>query len=68
MRTTKIGPDLRLRYFDVIQLTLSQKMTTAQVFEASFTVINSHIQDYSHPDDHVQFTYEMTPGFQPFTC
>ena len=43
-------------------------MTTAQVFEASFTVINSHIQDYSHPDDRVQLTYEMTPGFQPFTC
>ena len=54
--------------FDVIQLALSQKMTTAQVFEASFSVINSHIQDYSHPDGHVQLTYEMTPGFQPFTC
>ena len=28
---------------------------------------NSTIQDYVHPDDHVPPTYEMTPGFKPFT-
>ena len=41
-------------------------MTTAQVVETSVTVNNCPIQDF-HPDDHVQSTYEMTPGFKPFT-
>ena len=42
-------------------------MTTAQVVEASVTV-NITIQDYVHPDDHTQPTFEMTPaGFKPFT-
>ena len=42
--------------------------TTTQVVETSVTVnINSPIQDYVHPDDHTQPTYEMTPvGFKPF--
>ena len=36
----------------VIQLTLTLKMTTAQVVETSITVNNnSPIQDYVHPDD-----------------
>ena len=53
---------------DVIQLTLTLKMTTAQVVETSVTVNNnSPIQDYVHPDDHTQATYEMTAGFKPFT-
>ena len=52
---------------DVIQLTLTLKMTTAQVAVTSVTVNNSPIQDYVHPDDHTQPTYEVTPGFQPFT-
>ena len=53
---------------DVIQLTLTQKMTTAQVVETSVTVNNnSPIQDYVHPDDQTQPAYEMTPGFKPFT-
>ena len=43
-------------------------MTTAQVVETSFTVNNNGpIQDYVHPDDQTQPTYEMTPGFKPFT-
>ena len=43
-------------------------MTTAQVVEMSVTLNNnSPIQDYVHPDDHTQPTYEMTPGFKPFT-
>ena len=47
----------------MIQLTLTLKMTTAQVVETSVTVNNnSPIQDYVHPDDHTQRTYEMTPG------
>ena len=51
-----------------LQITLTLKMTTAQVVEASDTVNNdSPIQDYVHPDDHTQPTYEMTPGFKPFT-
>ena len=57
-------------FSDVIQLTLTLKMTTAcaQVVETSVTVNNnSPIQDYVHPDDQTQPTFEMTPGFKPFT-
>ena len=40
---------------DVMQLTLTLKMTTAQVVETSVTVNNnSPIQDYVHPDDQTQ--------------
>ena len=63
---------LRQRYFGnwimLLQLTLTLKMTTAQVVETSVTVNNnSPIQDYVHPDDQTQPTFEMTPGFKPFT-
>ena len=52
----------------MIQLTLTLKMTTAQVVETSVTVNNnSPIQDYVHRDDQTQPTFEMTPGFKPFT-
>ena len=51
----------------MIQLTLTLKVTTAQVVETSVTVNNnSPIQDYVHPDDQTQ-PFEMTPGFKPFT-
>ena len=41
------------------------KMTTAQIVETSVTVNNnSPIQDYVHPDDETQPTFEMTPGFK----
>ena len=49
------------------QLTLTLKMTTAQAVETSVTVNNSPIQDYVHPEDQTQPTFEMTPGFKPFT-
>ena len=43
-------------------------MTTAQIVKMSVTVNNnSPIQDYIHPNDHTQPTYEMTPGIKPFT-
>ena len=52
----------------MIQLTLTLKMTIAQVVETSVTVNNnSPIQDYVHPDDQTRPTFEMTPGFKPFT-
>ena len=52
----------------MIQLTLTLKMTTAQVVETSVTVNNnSPIQDNVHPDDQTQPTFEMTPWFKPFT-
>ena len=52
----------------MIQLTLTLKMTTAQVVETSVTVNNnSPIQAYSGPDDQTQPTFEMIPGFKPFT-
>ena len=38
------------------------------IVETSVTVNNnSPIQDYVHPDDQTQPTFEMTPGFKPFT-
>ena len=43
---------------DVIQLTLTLTITTAQVIETSVTINNNVIQDYVHPDDHTQHTYE----------
>ena len=50
-----------------MQLTLTLKMTTAQVVETSVTVNNnSPIHDYVHPDDQTR-PFEMTPGFKPFT-
>ena len=53
---------------DVIQLPLTLKMTTAQVVKTSVTVNNnSPIQDYVHPNDQTQRSFEMTPGFKPFT-
>ena len=43
-------------------------MTNAQVVETWVTVNNnSPIQDYVRPDDQTQPTFEMTPGFKPFT-
>ena len=43
-------------------------MTTAGVAETSVTVKNnSPIQEYVHPDDQTQPTFEMTPEFKPFT-
>ena len=53
---------------DVEQLTLTLKMTTAQVVETPDTVNNnSPIQDYVHPDDQTQPTFyidtDEIPGF-----
>ena len=46
----------------------SENDYTAQVVETSVTVNNnSPIQDYVHPDDQTQPTFEMNPGFKPFT-
>ena len=44
----------------MIPLTLTLKMTTAQVIETSVTVNNnSPIQDYDYPDDQTQPTFEI---------
>ena len=52
----------------MIQLTFTLKLTTAQFVETSVTVNNkSPIQDYVHPADHTQPTFEMTPEFKAFT-
>ena len=42
----------------MIQLTLTLKMGTAKLVETSVTANNIPIQDYVHPDDHTQPTYE----------
>ena len=51
---------------DVKQLTLTLKMTTgAQVVEKTVTVNNNGpIQDYVHPDDQTQPTFEYFPAIQ----
>ena len=38
-------------------------------FFSCFNLVNmySPIQDYVHPDDHAQITYEITPRFKLFT-
>ena len=41
-------------------------MTTPQSVETLVTVNNSPTQDYVHPYDHTQPTYNMTPRFKPF--
>ena len=52
---------------DVIQLTLTLKMT-AQVDETLVNVANnSPFQDCVYSDDETQPTFEMTPGFKRFT-
>ena len=44
----------------MIQLTLTLKMTTAQVVETSVTVNNnSTVQDYVHPDNQAQPTVKF---------
>ena len=54
---------------DVIQLTLTLKMTTAQVVETSESLSTTTVlfRTDVHPDDLTQPTFEMTPGFKPFT-
>ena len=47
---------------------MTLKMTIAQVAETSVTVNNnSPFQDYVHPDDQTQPTFEMSRGFKLFT-
>ena len=57
----------RVASTDMIRLTLTLKVTTTQFVNTSVTVNNSPFQDYIHPNDHAPLTYEMTPGFKPFT-
>ena len=62
--TNQVNNQSLIPSIDVIQLTLTLTMTTAQSVTVNY---NSPIQDYVHPDDQTQPTYEMTPGFRPFT-
>ena len=53
--TNQINNQSKIPSTDVIQLTLTLKMTTTQVVETSVTVNNnSPIQDYVHLDDQTQ--------------
>ena len=66
--TNQINNQRLIPSTDVIQLSLTLKMTTAQVAETSVTVNNnSPFPDCVHPDDHTQPTYEMISGFKPYT-
>ena len=43
-------------------------MISAQVVETSVNVtLNSPSQDYTHSDDRTPLSYDMIPGFKPFT-
>ena len=56
--TNQINKQSIIPSTDVIQLTLTLKMTTAKVVETLVTVNNnSPIQDYVHPDDQTQPTF-----------
>ena len=58
--TNQINNQSIISLTDVIQLTLTLKMTTAQFVKTSVTVDNSPIQDYIHPDDQTQpFKFDM---------
>ena len=62
------GSHLQSQFSQSVSFFFTLKRTTAQVVETSVTVNNnSPIQDYLHPDDQTQPTFEMTPGFKPFT-
>ena len=64
--TNQINNQSIVKSIDVIQLTLTLKMTAAQVVETSVTVNNnSPIQNYVHLDNQIQPTFETTPGFKP---
>ena len=56
--TNQINNQSIISLTDVIQLTLTLKMTTAQFVKTSVTVDNSPIQDYIHPDDQTQPTFD----------
>ena len=44
------------------------QMTSARVVEVSVNVTtNGPSQDYTQLDSHTLPTYDMTPGFKPFT-
>ena len=58
--TNQINNQKLILSTEVTQLTLTLKMTAAQVVETSVTVNNSPIRDYFHPDDHIQPTYDQT--------
>ena len=50
------------------QSLLTLMMASAQVVETSVNVtLNSPSQDYNHPDDRTPLSYDMNPGFKPFT-
>ena len=67
--TNKTNNQTLIPSTDMIQFTLTLKMTNAQVVEMSVTVNNnSPIQDDGHPHDHPQPAHKMTPGFKPFTA
>ena len=51
-----------------ISTTWAEVIIRVKVVETSVIVItNSPSQDYTHPNDHNLPTYDMTPGFKPFT-
>ena len=58
--TNQINNQSLIAWNDVIQLTLTLKMTAAQIVETSVTVNNSSIQDYVHLNDQTQPTNDKS--------
>ena len=57
--TSQVNIQSYLPSNDVIQLTLTLKMTTAQVAKTAVTVDNSPLQGYTHLDDDTSPTYDI---------
>ena len=60
--TNQINSQSLIPLTDLIQLTMSLKMTTAKVVETLVTVNNGSIQDYVHLDDHTQPLMKLLLG------
>ena len=60
--------DRNVNWLDTTHFDFEDDYRTGYVVETSDTVNNnSPIQNYVHPDDQTQPTFEITPGFKPFT-
>ena len=55
------------QYFSKENITNNFNSLVLCLFDLIHVNNNSPIQDYVHPDDRTQPTFEMNPGFKPFT-
>ena len=65
---TLLGSNLS-QFYVLLDDRANDLLTTTSVTQVTSVTVNNNspIQDYVHPDDQTQPTFEMTPGFKPFT-